>query len=260
MSVSIDMALGDILEPLFSYSLAHRIGRSDSFYIHPLVHQWARERLSPQEALRKARDATVLLGNVVRVEERASDQWTYEMRIMPHLEAGRSNTEKYLELEKGSPNIFLWVNAMASLVTTYRDQGRWEAGTSSARGEEEGPGNRTPRHSVIHGQSYCDVRETRTVGRGRKAGTDSAGGEQEVTGHRTPGYSDRNEKPSFYVQKPEQGQRRRVFGSGALKSRVTATIHETLIKINAKLFSGEASGSEVSGSADIRYRSRCSRV
>lgn len=54
---STDITLGDNLKLLLSYSLVHRKGHNDSFYVHPMVHLWARERLSPQERLQRAKNA-----------------------------------------------------------------------------------------------------------------------------------------------------------------------------------------------------------
>ena len=48
---------------LFSFSLASRKKESNSFSIHPLVHSWARERLTPMIGRAKATASLQMISN-----------------------------------------------------------------------------------------------------------------------------------------------------------------------------------------------------
>lgn len=106
--------------------MARRKGRTDSFYIHPLVHLWARERLSNEDKQRKAEHAFVLLGQAVQTEyNRPSGQWKYEARVMAHVGILQNTAVKYLQHEKRSVCERVWVNTQRWLVEALLHQGRW---------------------------------------------------------------------------------------------------------------------------------------
>ena len=82
------MTLGDSLRILFSYSMAKRTQRDDSFNIHPLVHMWARMRLEPEEQQKKAAEAFLIVSTSVTTGEvRVLQEWDFERRIMAHIAA-----------------------------------------------------------------------------------------------------------------------------------------------------------------------------
>jgi tetratricopeptide (TPR) repeat protein len=80
------MWLMDSLAELFSFSLAKRKASEDAFWIHPVVQNWARERLESQSKQKKAEEAVVLCGRIYRQrEDKQRDNWTFERRILPHI-------------------------------------------------------------------------------------------------------------------------------------------------------------------------------
>ncbi|KAF8458481.1 hypothetical protein BGX38DRAFT_570907 [Terfezia claveryi] len=85
-----DSSLIESIRVLFSYSMAKRMERGDSFSIHPLVHMWARSRLDaePEERRKKATEAFLIVSTaVVTSDHLVLQEWEFERRIMPHITA-----------------------------------------------------------------------------------------------------------------------------------------------------------------------------
>jgi tetratricopeptide (TPR) repeat protein len=83
-----DMWLMDSLAELFSFSLAKRKASQDAFWIHPVVHSWARERLDTHLNQKKAEEAIILFGGIVKgTDEKQPNHWAFERRIWPHIES-----------------------------------------------------------------------------------------------------------------------------------------------------------------------------
>lgn len=64
-------------QSLFSYSLASQKGLDECFYIHPLIHRWARKRMS-QEQLEEMADSALLL--VCRALKSMDERYNKDVR------------------------------------------------------------------------------------------------------------------------------------------------------------------------------------
>jgi hypothetical protein len=81
----LDCILDDLLNVLYSYSLAQPTAKC-GFYIHPVVHRWARERLDNQTRIQKAKQAALLLCEGFKFNGvKTLVQWKHEANLMPHL-------------------------------------------------------------------------------------------------------------------------------------------------------------------------------
>jgi hypothetical protein len=76
----------DSLAELFSFSLSKRKALEDAFWIHPVLHNWARERLEPQSTQKKAGEAVILCGRIaIHRDDKQPHDWVFERRIWPHI-------------------------------------------------------------------------------------------------------------------------------------------------------------------------------
>ncbi|KAL7272383.1 hypothetical protein RUND412_004820 [Rhizina undulata] len=83
-------ALEEAMESLFNLSLAKRKHSTDSFWIHPLIHAWARHRNDVTMQQQNARDAISLVAYAIATPgnatyARSPGDWTFERRILSHL-------------------------------------------------------------------------------------------------------------------------------------------------------------------------------
>lgn len=84
--------LDETTSPLLSFSLITRTVATGDLTIHPLIQDWARERLSCDHKAESARKAFRMVCNSLRVWEiwttgvRKPEDWQYERRITPHIE------------------------------------------------------------------------------------------------------------------------------------------------------------------------------
>jgi len=108
-NVLIGIDLEESIRILFSYSLAKRSSNDDSFSIHPLVHSWARLRLEsePQKEIDIAREAFELLGSGVCPDEQKmrTDDWIFEQRVMPHIDAVTTHVSKGVDVQNGASSL-----------------------------------------------------------------------------------------------------------------------------------------------------------
>ena len=81
----LESSFSESIGVLFSYSMAKRKG-ADSFYIHPLVHIWAREHegKDSHESESRKREALLLIASNLTQREVPED-WALERRMMPHM-------------------------------------------------------------------------------------------------------------------------------------------------------------------------------
>ncbi|KAK6495581.1 hypothetical protein TWF481_002629 [Arthrobotrys musiformis] len=118
---------------LASYSLIKR-GRAGAFSVHPVVHTWARERLSGEDRLRAMEGALEAIGGALLREElsRSSNKWDgrEERRIVGHAEhLGRHLKPKLAELLQdkrrggGNEETLATVNDIASV---FGSQGKYD--------------------------------------------------------------------------------------------------------------------------------------
>ncbi|KAF8455068.1 P-loop containing nucleoside triphosphate hydrolase protein [Kalaharituber pfeilii] len=117
-----DTSLGDSIQILFSYSMAKRKERGDSFNIHPLVHMWAQWKLEmePERYSKKASEAFLMVASTISMDEaRKVEEWIFQRRILPHIFA----VERHMKsLEIDNEEI---LKAGYSLCLLYDDHGYW---------------------------------------------------------------------------------------------------------------------------------------
>ncbi|KAL7269366.1 hypothetical protein RUND412_007970 [Rhizina undulata] len=85
------------IENRFIFSLARGKGSGDSFWIHPLVHTWTRQRTNPTERRQNAEIAISLVASTIVTEshERSPADWIFERRILSHLHVCQERIAKY---------------------------------------------------------------------------------------------------------------------------------------------------------------------
>lgn len=76
--------------------------KCDSFWIHPLVQQWARERVNDQEQRKHANEAISLITTVIITDSpgRTAEYLEFERRISNHIDLGPQNIFKYYHCAK----------------------------------------------------------------------------------------------------------------------------------------------------------------
>ncbi|RPB23397.1 TPR-like protein [Terfezia boudieri ATCC MYA-4762] len=114
--------LEDAIRTLLSYSLAKRSSIDDSYSIHPLVHSWAKLRLEsePQKEIDIAREAfEVVVSGVDKSNEGRTEDWIFERRVMPHIDAITKHMAQYAEVSNMNMQ-----DRSRSLGDVYRRHGR----------------------------------------------------------------------------------------------------------------------------------------
>ncbi|KAI5837656.1 hypothetical protein DFP73DRAFT_531594 [Morchella snyderi] len=115
------MTLRRSLEPLFSYSLAQLKEANDSFYIHPLVHLWGRERLKTVEKIENIKKAVQILRNAAEHPgEYAQTQWLHGHRMIAHLEAVRLDVENHKIIEMLDEKDYSFLSDLEGICGIYR--------------------------------------------------------------------------------------------------------------------------------------------
>ncbi|KAF8473485.1 hypothetical protein BDZ91DRAFT_714700 [Kalaharituber pfeilii] len=119
-----DTSLADSIHLLFSYSIAKRTEKYDSFNIHPLVHlciQWKLE-MGPDKYQEMAIKAFLMVTSGIAVpedREREVSDWIFERRNLPHVFAVERQM-KFLPLEKEES-----LAALDTLRSVYQDHGHY---------------------------------------------------------------------------------------------------------------------------------------
>ncbi|KAL7269776.1 hypothetical protein RUND412_007546 [Rhizina undulata] len=110
--------LDDAIENLFTFSLAKRKESRDSFWIHPLVHVWARERNDNKEQRQIAEDTLALVATSIFNEDHKSshDHWVFQRRISSHLSVCEKHIADYFA-ESDSQKI---VEASSAIGLAYK--------------------------------------------------------------------------------------------------------------------------------------------
>ncbi|KAF8465110.1 hypothetical protein BDZ91DRAFT_728791 [Kalaharituber pfeilii] len=119
-----DTSLADSIHLLFSYSIAKRTEKYDSFNIHPLVHLCIRWKLEmePDEYQKIAIKAFLMVTSGIAVpedREREVSDWIFERRNLPHVFAAERQM-KILPLEKEES-----LAALDTLRKVYQDHGHY---------------------------------------------------------------------------------------------------------------------------------------
>ncbi|KAL7268679.1 hypothetical protein RUND412_008690, partial [Rhizina undulata] len=80
--------LDDAIKSLFRLSLARRKESSDSFWIHPLLHAWAREHTDSTVQQQNAQDTVKLVAAAFHYEdpEGWESNWKFKNRNLTHLD------------------------------------------------------------------------------------------------------------------------------------------------------------------------------
>ncbi|KAL7275372.1 hypothetical protein RUND412_001677 [Rhizina undulata] len=79
--------LDDAIENLLTFSLIKRKESTDIFWIHPLIHTWAREWTNSTIRRQNVEDAVTLVASAIVVDshKKLPDDWIFEQRILNHL-------------------------------------------------------------------------------------------------------------------------------------------------------------------------------
>ncbi|KAL7268612.1 hypothetical protein RUND412_008760 [Rhizina undulata] len=113
----------DAMKSLFKFSFAKRKD-SASFWIHPLVHSWVRENMESTLWIQTAENALTLVASTIvkSRNERRSDNWIFERRILSHLKVCQENIAKYFS---GSSSIKV-AEAASAIGIAYEELGYYE--------------------------------------------------------------------------------------------------------------------------------------
>ncbi|KAL7268124.1 hypothetical protein RUND412_009268 [Rhizina undulata] len=128
-----DDRLEKAMEDLFAFSLVKRKNSGDSFWIHPLIHTWARERQTNSTVRRQnAETAITLVAStiVINDNERSSADWIFARRILSHLNVCQENISEYLS---GSDNTPKGAEASSAIGSAYEQLGFFNAAEVSYR-------------------------------------------------------------------------------------------------------------------------------
>ncbi|KAF8462069.1 hypothetical protein BDZ91DRAFT_850828 [Kalaharituber pfeilii] len=120
-------SLGESIQVLFSYSMAQRKGRDDSFSIHPLVHIWAQWKLKmePERYSKKAIEALLIVASAIHIpmsRKREVKDWVFERRTLPHIIALQRQM-KTLAMEHLNTET---MEALDDLRTVYMEHGYYK--------------------------------------------------------------------------------------------------------------------------------------
>ncbi|KAF8444347.1 hypothetical protein BDZ91DRAFT_670464 [Kalaharituber pfeilii] len=122
-----DTTLGDSIRILFSYSMAKRKDRDDSFSIHPVVHKWAQWKLQmePERHTQKAVEAFLMVActiSIPTIRERELEDWVFERRILPHI----FSVEKQVSVKTLAMENKKVLEAVDRLCTVYMEYGYYK--------------------------------------------------------------------------------------------------------------------------------------
>src|ERR1700710_2351592 len=105
----------DSLGEIFSLSLARRKASDDAFWIHPVVHAWASERLNSERRREKTKEAVIVCGQLsMSGNDIRSNKWAFERRILSHLESAQTCLKTHL-----SPSSMLVSDQMVFQAVEY---------------------------------------------------------------------------------------------------------------------------------------------
>ncbi|KAL7269771.1 hypothetical protein RUND412_007547 [Rhizina undulata] len=114
--------LDEAIGSLFAFSLAKRKGSGDSFWIHPLMHSWVRDRNNYLTQRKIAEDTISLLGASIEKNKhkRRTDDWIFERRISIHLEGLERIPWFSSDLDNFSIKV---ADALSSIASAYENLG-----------------------------------------------------------------------------------------------------------------------------------------
>ena len=111
---------------LFRFSLAKRNASSDAFWIHPVVHLWARERISARSQKKKMQEALLLFNRILKDDDdKLPQDWVFERRIWAHMEMVRRNVRTLPSASNLIDDAEVF-NAASKMGQTYSDRGFYD--------------------------------------------------------------------------------------------------------------------------------------
>ena len=120
--------LQDAFGKLLSISLVKRSTEATSYMIHPVVHLWARKRLSEAEQAIYARDAVLFVARALpSLENSATAQdWEIHRRLLPHMDACYRNAKEIVWKGNCKANDDAFLRGLEILATSYFLQGHYK--------------------------------------------------------------------------------------------------------------------------------------
>ncbi|KAF8241211.1 hypothetical protein K440DRAFT_11140, partial [Wilcoxina mikolae CBS 423.85] len=116
----------DSLGELFSFSLARRKASEDAFWIHPVVHMWARERLDTHLKAQKTEEAVILCGRVLTQQsDKPPHRWAFERRIWLHIESVQRHLRTLPRLSNLLGGGEMLFNAASNMGQLYYNHGHY---------------------------------------------------------------------------------------------------------------------------------------
>ncbi|KAL7266068.1 hypothetical protein RUND412_011400, partial [Rhizina undulata] len=116
------------IEDLYAFSFAKRRHSIDSFWIHPLVHTWARERNDSTVQQKNAETAIALVASSIATDgiNKTSADWLFKQHILSHLKVCEAHISEYFSCSDSTPSTaeasFTFASAYNELVTLAREE------------------------------------------------------------------------------------------------------------------------------------------
>ncbi|KAL7272586.1 hypothetical protein RUND412_004596 [Rhizina undulata] len=113
--------LDKAIRSLFIFSFAKRKDTGDSFWIHPLVHVWAREHTDRSTQRQNVEDTITLVASAIVKDEheRRTEDWIFERRILNHLKVCQEHISEFSsELDNVKT-----AEALSSIASAYENLG-----------------------------------------------------------------------------------------------------------------------------------------
>jgi tetratricopeptide (TPR) repeat protein/predicted acylesterase/phospholipase RssA len=109
---------------LLKFCLVNRTTEHHAYTVHPVVHRWARERLSTEDRTTYARDAVLLVARALPSlhRENHAEAWKIHRRLLPHVQACWENFCKYVTHSEDQDDECL-LQALSILAISKKAQG-----------------------------------------------------------------------------------------------------------------------------------------
>ena len=120
--------LKDAFGKLLGISLIRQSTEPTSYLMHPVVHLWARKRLSQAEQALYARDAVLFVARALpSLEDSAIAQdWQIHRRLLPHMDACYRNAKAFLWEGDGTADDDAFFRGLEILAISYFCQGHYK--------------------------------------------------------------------------------------------------------------------------------------
>ncbi|KAJ6030963.1 tetratricopeptide repeat domain-containing protein [Penicillium canescens] len=135
-----------------------------TYNIHPVVHVWIRERLSPKDRALYARDALLLVAqSLPSLQQSKAKAWAVHRRLYPHTQAAWTNVKQYAPPSNDGREVAI-LDALDIVATSFRQQGHYELAEEvlfrAYQGSKRayGPLDRKTLHNAERLASVYDIR------------------------------------------------------------------------------------------------------